>query len=38
MYSMCDKDEMRVVAVQIFTFLIREIYKNECEGVRCSRK
>ena len=38
MYSMCDKDEMRVVAAQIFTFLIREICKNECEVVRCSRE
>ena len=37
-YNMCDKNEMRVVAAQIFTFLIREIYKNECEGVRCSRE
>ena len=31
---MCNKNEVRVVAVQNFTFLIRKICKNECEVVR----
>ena len=33
-YNMCNKNEVRVVEVQNFTFLIREICKNECEVVR----